>query len=484
MSARVYRCRHILMTKSFLIPGLLFFLNATLMQGAYCGECEQIVRAFSSYNSDAVTGRSPWPGYSPAAGPLLVENPAEGYSLLFNPKKIPAGFKKADCTSEKRVYIGKSSFTGPDYEAISLEGVKAFRVRFSDGVEKGFAFAVHEGFHVFQKERFLHRDTVKIPGTIPPVTLASAYIERQLLYNALVSADWRPYVRQFVAFRLKRYESEAMNIRRAEEEREVSEGTAKYVEIKSLRYLAGNNGGLDNADPIADLQLFFNVRMPYFMYAPYGSGLAQCLLLDRSGLDWKKAVQAGRSPFELLAEQYTADKQQIAADAADIKTIYGFKDLLFTAEEEVSSYSRGLKAIEGKHLKAVGATRVTLGNIMASVYFSSDGGVHYMDDGRMFVPSLRRLTATDPGRVKLAIAGGSVIMSSAESEGSKIRSIDFVTEDDKLPLVSVDGERWKLREGCTEFSKSITLTTTGVELNGSGSGRFCVSGNKLEVNLK
>ena len=110
-----------------------------------------------------------------------------------------------------------------------------------------------------------------MPSSISAETLADAYIERQLLFNALVQENWRDSLRSFAALRRSRYTAEKKDVREFEENRELTEGIATYVERESLPYLNGQRP--EDGGAAGDLQKLFNVRLPYFMFSFYGSGL-------------------------------------------------------------------------------------------------------------------------------------------------------------------------------------------------------------------
>jgi len=381
------------------------------------------------------------------------------------------------------VRVSSARYSGPDFDEIFPDGKRTLRVRFTEGLEKGFRLAVHEGFHVFQGEKFRGPANFEMPARIAPATLAAARVERQLLYSTLSSTDWRAAAARFVAFRRARYTGEDDGVRRFEELRETLEGTARYVEWKALRYLGSGGDSGNSSDLPVDLADFFNVRPPYFMYAPYGAGLAQCLLLDRLGINWKTAVQDGRSLFEVLAAGFPAEKTRDASEVAKLKVQYGFAKLLSVAAEEVSTYERGLAQLLREHEKPGDGVRVHVRGSRSTANFSIRGGIHHLGGTRVFIPSLRQLAMTEPGRMELALTGGSAILS-LRQDGNKADEVDFIAKDPEKLTILADGKRSSRDSGCRSFSDSFKLAGTHFTLNYRGPGRICFSGNGLEVSLK
>lgn len=457
-----------------LLPVL--FLLSCLAGAGFSGEQEKLSAAFSRFDEEASSPASPWPGYSPLRYPLVVEYPKWGHSLLFTRDHSAAEGDKLT------VRVSSARYSGPDFDEIFPDGRRTFRVRFVEGMEKGFRLAVHEGFHVFQGEKFSAPADLEMPARIAPSTLAAARVERQLLYRALSSADWRAAAARFAAFRRARYSGEDAGVRRFEELRETLEGTARYVEWKALRYLE-NRGDNDNSSDLpVDLADFFNVRLPYFMYAPYGAGLAQCLLLDRLGINWKTAVQDGASLFEVLAAGFPAEKTRDASEAAKIKVQYGFAKLLSVAAEEVSAYERGLAQLVREHERPRDGVRVHVRGFRSTANFSLRGGIHYLGGTRVFIPSLRQLAMTEPGRMELALTGGSAILS-LRQDGNKADEVDFVAKDPEKMVALADGEKFSRDRECSSFSESFKLTGSQFTLTSRGPGGICFSGNRLEVSL-
>lgn len=460
---------------------LLALAAAALLAGrSYAGDREKIISTFSNLHAAAAVGQSPWPGYSPAGSSLLVELPGEGGSLLFSTGKPPAGFHPAAGGGELPVYFSTAQYQGPDFSALLLGGEKITRVKFSEGVEPGFRMAVHEAFHFFQQDRFKIKDVRSMPAKVSAETLADAYIERQLLYNALVGEDWRDSLRSFTALRRSRYATEIQNVRELEENRELTEGIATYVERGSLPYLNGQPP--ENGGAAGDLQKLFNVRLPYFMFSFYGSGLAQCLLLDRLSIDWKKEAQAGKPLFEILSRQIALGEKEVDAEAARVRASHGFRALVEKASGELASYERALQYLADRHRKAGGGVRVILKNIRMTYNLSSEGGIHYLGGRKLLVPEVKRFELFPSALERLSLYGGSIIMEPEPGQGENLTGdLDFVVKGAADVVVELDGKKLALRDRCAKFTKEITINSPSADFRRSGRGRVCMANNKIEV---
>lgn len=465
-------------------PIIIFLAVATaaLLTGrAAAGEREKITGAFSRLHAAAAAGRSPWPGYSPAGSPLLVDLPDEDGSLLFSQGKPPAGFQPSPGGGEGLpVYFSTAQFQGPDFSVLLLNGEKITRIRFAEGLEPGFRTAVHEAFHFFQRDRFKIKDVRNMPARISAETLADAYIERQLLYNALVQENWRDSLRGFTALRRSRYAAEKKDVREFEENRELTEGIATYVERESLPYLDGQRPEYGGA--AGDLQKLFNVRLPYFMFSFYGSGLAQCLLLDRLGVDWKKDAQTGKPLFEILSGQIALGEKEVGAEAARVRASHGFRALVEKARGELSSYERTLKYLVDKHREAAGDIRVVLKDIRITASLSSQGGIHYLGGRKLLVPGIKRFELVPSPREKLSLYGGSIIMGLGPGQGENlVGDLDFVVKSAADVVLELDGEKFAWQDCCAKFTKEIAINSPSADFRRFGRGGICIAGNKIEV---
>ncbi|PIU20733.1 MAG: hypothetical protein COT18_00675 [Elusimicrobia bacterium CG08_land_8_20_14_0_20_59_10] len=469
------------MKKKPVIISLALTAAALLAGRAFDGEREMIIGAFSSLHAAAAAGRSPWPGYSPAGSPLLVELPGEGGSLLFSTGKPPAGFQPSPGGGEGLpVYFSTAQFQGPDFSVLLLDGEKVTRIRFTEGLELGFRTAVHEAFHFFQRDRFKIKDVWNMPSSISAETLADAYIERQLLFNALVQENWRDSLRSFAALRRSRYTAEKKDVREFEENRELTEGIATYVERESLPYLNGQRP--EDGGAAGDLQKLFNVRLPYFMFSFYGSGLVQCLLLDRLGVDWKKDAQTGKPLFEILSGQIALGEKEVGAEAARVRASHGFRALVEKARGDLSSYERTLEYLADKHRVAAGGIRVVLKNIRLTSSLSSQGGIHYLGGRKLLIPEVKRFELSPSSLERLSLYGGSIIMELGPGPGENLAGdLDFVLKNAGDVIFKLDGKEFARRDGCGKFMKEISISSPYVDFWRAGHGRICFAGNKVGV---
>lgn len=372
-------------------------------------------------------------------------------------------------TGDLNVYVSTLQYEGPSFGVVNLAGESVTRVRFS-GKDEGLRLAIHEVFHLFQSGNFKHEAVTARPWKIRAETLASAKIERELLYGALYAADWKSYAERFVALRKDRYAAEDKPVKDYEAFKELIEGTARYVE------LGGAAGGkyTTKALPLEDL---FNIRMPYFMYSFYGSGLAQCRILDKLGVNWKTQAQAGRPLFEILSAAIGVGQSDLRNEPDRIRTSYGFRELTDEARKEISLYASNLSLLAKNHKNS--AWRMIIRKVTKPFYVSGEFGEHILAGGETFSPWVQRLEVEAPRSGMIRLYKGSLITRVSGNGASAPRDLDFAFKEAAAPALIVDGKT--MSAGCARFHKSVSMRHQNIDLILSGTGEICIRGNIYEL---
>jgi hypothetical protein len=184
-----------------------------------------------------------------------------------------------------------------------------------------FAFVIHEAFHEFQRTAFSTADgpSEERYPILDTENAARAALEMHILEDAVRAvarrdlAGARRFTRLFLAQRRFRWEHAAPVVREYERAKEMTEGTAKYVETRFVAIAADlcRTGTVIDTDVCPSfesvtvqsyLQSDFESRLTHGALRPadvprnriYPTGAAMGVLLDFFGVDWKH--QAARLP--------------------------------------------------------------------------------------------------------------------------------------------------------------------------------------------
>jgi len=254
-------------------------------------------------------GSALWRNFSPFFTPLAIQFQNKK-TLLINHPNPPAGYSPltATCPGIVKGKYSQSIFLGTENKHFpqTLNHATINRSQVFAILDEGHstpadftAFAVHEIFHLFQNKTFQFRET-PVSDSITPDSLAGEYKERLALGRALYSKTpvWEA---EFVSLRNTRYKNQDRGLTSLQDKEELTEGTASYVGLRALAIL--------RQDTTAPGELFtdlvaaklFPKIIPYSKRPFYGTGAALCLLLDRRGKDWQKAIEGGAAPFEVFS---------------------------------------------------------------------------------------------------------------------------------------------------------------------------------------
>ena len=353
--------------------------------------CEGVVRLFQNHPKDI------WPGYNLSQRPFIVYVP-EKWILLFNcsqgiedfgpyPEDWPdLGTHVLYHQGTYKNLVGQLAF---NFEVDSLTTYavglpEKFPESFDNPELKVFGYIAHEGFHQYQREAF---------GEIPwareeryPIldveNSALAYLEMVILIDALeaMKTDDRDrchkLLKLFVAVRNHRWNGADPFVAKYEQGQEINEGTAQYVELKSidlmtdLKYESSLEG---LTRPLKDS--FRSISMPEALisdfhdrmregFVPpedmlrnriYPVGSAQGFLLDYFEIDWKGRAQQAGSTFmysDLFQERLGINESEFEMLLDEAKQAYDYDDILAATSrsigEYLASYQEELATFQGQ----------------------------------------------------------------------------------------------------------------------------------------
>lgn len=464
--------------------------------------CEGVVRLFER-EAEAV-----WPGYSLARQPFLVYVPDE-WALLFNVDKPIDGFGACpadwqDLGSDVLYHDGRlDDLAGQLAFDLELGNVTTVAVGFPERFWKSFdhpevrAFSeiVHEAFHQYQRGAF---------GEIPwareeryPISDldngALAWLEMRVLQDVLEAVAvgeperCRAGVEEFVAVRRHRWERGDPFVGEYEQGKELSEGTAKYVELKSVA-LAGFFP--DSSMPELLLRET-RERMGERCLRPediprnriYAVAAAQGFLLDYFGIEWKERAEEAGPAFTytaLLQSHLGPTEEQLDALVQRAKRRYAYGSILSCTTEAAEEYEQAYTR-ELRHFEAQGGVRVEL---VASSSGLSRSRVSrekkwLMDNGRSLLCSRFEVYTLRGAGWKLELHEAGVL----EHNDWDRRRKEIVLYDPGVDSVSLDGGPVILPlPGTREFQR-LELSGDHFVLESTKPGRLEATGDTLRLLL-
>lgn len=338
--------------------------------------CEGVIQLFKQF-PDSI-----WPGYDLAKKPFIFYMPER--ALLFNYSKEVEGFTAypkdwPDLGTSVVVHAGQyDNLTGQLYFDLRLDTVDVAAIPYMDkSIVELFGFIVHENFHEYQQYGE-HPAFGEIPWAreeLYPVqdrqNTALAYLEMRLLMDALKmmknddQKKCREYLKQFVAARDYRWRTSDSFVKRYEQGEEINEGTAKYVEDKSvslvpkLKYRSSLEGmttpllaDFDSVSLYRYLMDDFESRITGNSISPvdvgryriYPVGASQGVLLDYLKIDWKDKAQKAGPEFtyaQLFKESLKVKDDQLAELLEKAKKNYDYEKVLAATDKLIDEYTEG-----------------------------------------------------------------------------------------------------------------------------------------------
>lgn len=465
-----------------------------------------------------------WPGYDLARQPFLVYIP-EKWALLVNPPGEVEGFAAPPAgwpeIGTKAVYhagtyrdlVGNLVFDFP------VAGVKVAAVGMLEEMASGQAspvafftdYLIHENFHQFQSQAF---------GEIPwareeryPIldveNSALAYLEMAVLKEALRAieaknrAEIEKFAGLFAAIRKTRWDRGSSFLRDYERGQDIREGTAQYVQIRSLELrkelfaaAAGSNRPFPEDPGRISVDEFrrdaFSNRMMNGWIEPddmirnriYPVGSTLGFLADRLSLDWKPAAQKAGTEFafhEILEKALFSEGIPAPKLLEEAKKRYGFPAVLEATTRSIEDYRADYQKAIGEFESQPGI-RIEIGFSYRSLNRSrsSAGKRWVVDDGGASYCSLYRVYTLKNDDLSLQVKGQGVLEKDDWDRKTK-RTVFFIPALAGLRLDDRDADDFV--SGTREFK---TLEAKGDEftfLSRKG-GRMIRDGRTVVIELQ
>ncbi|MGB2696594.1 MAG: hypothetical protein WBD28_01890 [Candidatus Zixiibacteriota bacterium] len=474
--------------------------------------CEGVIQLFQQF-PDSV-----WPGYDLAQRPFIVYVP-EKWALLFNYSKQTDDFTAypkdwpdlgTDVLFHKGQYkhlAGQLAFEFP------IDTIRVAAINFTDEDEvKFFGYVVHENFHQYQFRAF---------GEIPwereqkyPIqdneNTALACLEMHILMDAIkaVYADNRKQaeecVKQFVAVRDIRWKQSDPFVAKYEQGQEINEGTARYIETKSISLMTKlkYNSSLSSlTSPLSED--FSLISMPEYLlkdfedrmtensispeamprYRIYPVGSAQGFLLDYFKIDWKNKAQEAGTEFtyaELLKNHLGLEENQFEELLKKTKKNYGYEEILASTDKLIQEYSEGFKGeLESFETQPGNRIEIILKSSGVLRSRSSRAKKWLVDKGTKELCSHFNIYTLKDDDLLFQVHDSGLL---EENDWDKrIRKVIFFAPE--ISSISLDGNSIKLAKGKLHQFQNIEVQGTNFQLTYSQKGNINFTDNRIKIHL-
>ncbi|MEW6745217.1 MAG: hypothetical protein AB1486_20890 [Planctomycetota bacterium] len=345
----------------------------------------EIARVRELYHLTDTLGDRLWPGFDTRRIAIAIKLDG-GRELLVGHRNPPEVFRKWDEGALDGVSVairdGYTRHLAGTIIEIGGEWTAYLSARTAgETTESWLGTALHECFHCYQRKFPMGGgggiETIVVigppgqpesqaparnsarhetPPELNPTYAALVGLESLILQAALQASEDLESCHlgeMFVAVRHEKWRIVGDPAARNEEQSEVAEGTAQYVQLRLYQLLA-ESGGIE---PVSDQDPFYrgfgrarqmyetelsNLRagggLPADMHSWYRNGMAQCFLLDRLRPDWKLEMEKEPlSQFRMVEEEVhplPAEEQNLLAGA---KERFGYEALLQQQEKQIEA---------------------------------------------------------------------------------------------------------------------------------------------------
>ncbi|MBD3218542.1 MAG: hypothetical protein GF310_09725, partial [candidate division Zixibacteria bacterium] len=369
--------------------------------------CNAVIKVFETC-PDSI-----WPGYNLAREPFIFYVP-EQWALLVNYPIEVEGFDPypqdwPKITGNAQIYFGQyKHLAGQLAFMVEVDTIRVAAVPYWErSALETYAFIIHECFHQFQydngwnipwerEEKYPIQDSVNT---------ALATLEILILEDALQTAieddkeECEEYILQFIAVRNARWSRADEYLRIYEQGKELQEGTAHYIENKSIAHIKDLDLKAIFEDSSKHLDLPHLLlkqcesRIKDYAFSPedmprnriYPVGAVQCCLLDYLGIAWKyRRPDFGESAsyVDLFKKALHYDEVDFVGLLKKAKAQYNYTGILSSASTQINEYRLGyedeLKDFENSEGYRI---EISLNNNGVSRSRSSSSKKWLMDNG-------------------------------------------------------------------------------------------------------
>ncbi len=461
------------------------------------------------------SGDAVWPGYNLSERPFIVYIP-DAWAIFLNASGAAEGFGayppgwpdlETKAIFHPGAYKDLSGQLAFDFEA---GGVKTIAIGLPAEFPKAgahseaslFGFIVHEAFHQFQNDSFAEipwEREEKYPIEDRENT-ALACLEMRLLQSALdASFSHRQEavdesLKEFVAVRLARWRQGDSFIARYERGQEVREGTAQYVEAKSLQVIKSLDHPhfFDAVSFPAWIDEDFNGRLTEGSVAPddmlrnriYPVGCSLGFLADSLGIAWKEKAQKASQDFDfasLFKEKFGLADESLNELLDRAKTAASYADILNATDTLIKRYQEQFES-ERSAFEAQPGFRLELEFAYGSLSRSrsSQAKRWTMDKGRVSLCRHYEVYALKTDDLSLQVRGVGIL--EEDDWDKKWKKVTFFVPG--ISMITIDGKMVRPEdEGAPREFNTLELSGNGFTLTAKRAGMLNSSGGKLRIVL-
>ena len=466
-----------------------------------------------------------WPGYNLSKSPVMVYLPSE-WTLLLNYKKEVDGFNSypenwPDLGTDVQIFYGQyKDLAGQlvfDFQVDTIK-VAAINIPFKyfdeyeSNVAYAFGFIAHEAFHQFQHDNFgeiVWAREEKYP-ILDKENTALAYLEMQLLIDALKMMKagndnkCSELIKQFIAVRNFRWKRGDQFIAKYEQGLEINEGTARYVEkksidlIKSLKYKSSlKNHTSFLPEDLAGISFpefilqDFHDRITGNSISPedmlrnrvYPVGSAQGFLLDYFNIEWKSHAQKAGPEFtyaKLFKDYFGLDESEYVNLVETSKKDYEYEKILVSTDSLIQAHLDGYRK-ELLSFEAQTGYRFEIflssGNLSRSR--SSSGKRWTVNKGTRQLCNHYNIYSLKNRQLLLQIYNSGVFEENDYKE--KTKKLVFYT--DEMSSVVLDGKPLKYSEGESVKFINIEMQGTNFKFRYDNAGSILIADSTVKISI-
>jgi len=493
--------------------------NFTKLESSVLSSVRNIVILFRK-NSNLI-----WPGFDMSKQPFLVYIP-DKWALLVNCNKKTDDFTEypknwPDIHTEAVIHFGNyKNLTGQLEFNVSIDSVTAVAIGFPEGfyplddlnvLLQLFAYIVHESFHQYQHEHF---------GEIPwareekyPIlnaeNTAQAYLEMQILMDALKEMDRNNrdeclrLGKEFAAVRQERWDKSDKFVMEYEQGQEINEGTAKYVEVKSvfqaIELAKHRNSDLDQTyieilkSDEAKKYLYQNFEqimspetiLPDNMIRNriYPVGAAEGILLDYLGINWKIQAEKAGPDFSfsgIIRKTLCKDQDSIPLLSEKARNDHSFQDILIRTQNKINEYTEQYEKDLSSFTHQKGTRiEVEFNYTYLSRSSTSKEKKWVMDNGTKSLCVNYRIFKLQTKQLSLNIQDKAVFQNNDWDK--KYAKVSCYSE--KIPSLFIDGKPESIENLSEKEFSDIQLNADGIEVKCNAKGKITGGDNTLLIRV-
>lgn len=318
-----------------------------------------------------------WPGFRPDTIPVIYVIKNRGALLLGWHGALPDGYGPlADAPDAGWQSLGAR---GAASTGIRVEGRGVAQVVYGgQQVAWVVGTTMHEAFHVFEGararegRRFGRGENSFLVTRYPVFDVGNETafaLEGKLLAAALDAASDSAAIQlasEFLAVRESRQRTLGAELAEFEQQAELNEGLAQYVDVKALRALAVSpevawrrEAAAEAGRQLGDLGGFLQEQTISFRLRYYSTGAAQALLLDRlARQDWKTRIMEQDLTLQDALGLAIGYRERETALRRSAQKAFGAESLARQAEAATRALKASLRARVDSALSRPGVTLV------------------------------------------------------------------------------------------------------------------------------